>query len=352
MPKVTIVGQREFQVESGTNLLKFLQDAHYDQSLPATCGGRGSCSTCAVRLLKGGGPPNASEKDLLKDRLAKKWRLSCQVAVTEDLEIEVPGYEAAESLDIAPALVQDILDYAAEELPLRQIPSPQRITVRRLKEMRNRAEAIVDGGGDPQDFQILRSLLSYALAHDRIKEVPSKQPFTEKTVGLMLQVFAKRIPEEQPEEEVLTYPYFLYVIVAIFFFLTAGLSIYSVLVNAPLEEPATPSFTPNPEKAPWYFLGIQELLADSPNLGGFLTSVALGGVILPGLFVLFLFFLPYIEPYLEFWRRDRSRPPGRRLRDRPMAVTLFTLAILLFLFLIIIGTYFRGPQWQLVLPWQ
>lgn len=352
MPKVTIVGQREFEVESGTNLLKFIQGAHYDQSLPATCGGRGSCSTCSVRILKGGGPPTASEKDLLKDRLQKKWRLSCQVVVTEDLEIEVPGYEAAESLEIEPALLRDILDYAAEALPLRQISCSQRITVRRLRDMRHRAEVIVGGGGDPQDFQILRAILNYAVAHDRVKEIPSKQPFTDKTVNLMLQVFAKRIPEEQPEEEVLTYPYFLYVIVAIFFFLTAGLSIYSLLVNAPLEQPATPSFTPNPEKAPWYFLGIQELLADSPNLGGFLTSVAIGGVILPGLFVLFLLIIPYVEPYFEFWRRDRGRPPGRRLRERPVTTFLFTVAILLFLFLIIIGTYFRGPQWQLVLPWQ
>ena len=352
MPKISIIGQREFEVEPGTNLLKFLQGAHYDQSLPATCGGRGSCATCAVRVLKGGGPPNAAEKDLLKDRLAKKWRLSCQMTAAEDLELEVPGYESAESLEIEPDLLRDILDYAAEQLPLRRIPAPQRITVRRLKEMRHRVAAIVDGGGDPQDFQILRALLSYARAHDRIKEIPSKQPFTEKTVGLMLQAFAKRVPEEQPEEEILTYPYFLYVIVTIFFFLTAGLGIYSLLVNAPLEQPATPSFTPNPEKAPWYFLGIQELLADSPNLGGFLTSVAIGGVILPGFFVLFLVLIPYIEPYLEFWRRDLARPPGRRLRGRPVTVALFTVSMLLFLFLIIIGTYFRGPQWQFVLPWQ
>jgi len=352
VPKVTILGQEELEAPEGTNLLKLLQEKGYDRNLPATCGGRGSCSTCAVRILKGGGEPNPNEKDLLKERIEKKWRLSCQVEVTEDLEIEVPGYEVAEALEIEPELLGDILDYCAEHLPLAQIPSPQVITLKRLKDLRRRVYALVDGGGDPADFQVLTDVLRYALAQDRIKEVPSKHPFTERTVEMMIQVFEKRIPPPHEErEEILTYPYFLYVIVTIFFFLLAGLSLYALFVDAPLEQAATPTFTPNPEKAPWYFLGIQELLADSPNLGGFLNSIAIGGVILPGLFILFLLSIPYIEPYLEFWRPDKTKPPGRRLRERPVTVTLFTIAIMLFVGLVIIGTYFRGPNWEFVLPW-
>jgi ferredoxin len=352
VPKVTILGQQEFEVSSGTNLLTFIQEKKYDRNLPATCGGRGTCSTCAVRVLQGGGEPNVNEKDLLKDKIEKKWRLSCQIAVAEDLEIEVPGYEVAEALEIAPELLADLLDYCAEQLPLAEIRSPQAITRQRLRDLRRRAPALVDGGGDPEDFRVLRDLLIYALRHDQIKEIPSRYPFTEKTVEMMLAVFAKRIPAEEIEkEEILAYPYFLYVITTILFFLLGGLSLYALFVDAPLEQAATPAFTPNPEKAPWYFLGIQELLAISPNLGGFLNSIAIGGVILPGLFVLFLLAIPYIEPYLEFWRSNPYEPVGRRLRERPVTVTAFTLSMVLFVALILIGTYFRGPFWKWVLPW-
>lgn len=154
------------------------------------------------------------------------------------------------------------------------------------------------------------------------------------------------------DEEVLMYPYYLYVVVVILLVLVGGLSVYALFVDAPLEQPATPDFTPNPEKAPWYFLGIQELLADSPNLGGFLNSIAIGGVILPGLIVLFWLSIPYLETRLEFWRPNRTEPPGRRLGERPVTVTLYTLSILLFVGLVMIGTYFRGPNWEFVLPWQ
>jgi quinol-cytochrome oxidoreductase complex cytochrome b subunit len=122
-------------------------------------------------------------------------------------------------------------------------------------------------------------------------------------------------------------------------------------VDAPLEEAATPTFTPNPEKAPWYFLGIQELLAISPNLGGPFTSVAVGGVIIPSIFVFLLMALPYLESKLEFWRKDKNSPPGPRLRDRPVTTALFVFLMGGFVVLIIIGVYFRGPGWEWVTPW-
>jgi len=151
------------------------------------------------------------------------------------------------------------------------------------------------------------------------------------------------------DEEVLMYPYYLYVVVIILFVLVAGLSIYALFVDAPLEQAATPDFTPNPEKAPWYLLGIQELLAIAPNLGGFLNSIALGGVIAPAVFVVFWMALPFIEPYIEVF--NNGNKPGRRLHKRPVSVTLFTLSIAVYIVLIIIGTYFRGPNWEFVLPW-
>jgi len=94
------------------------------------------------------------------------------------------------------------------------------------------------------------------------------------------------------------------------------------------------------------------LLAISPNMGGPFTSVAVGGVIIPSLFVLFLVAMPYIEPWLEFWRKNKSSPPGPRMRDRPVTTALFFLVMGAFILLIIIGVYFRGPGWEWVTPWQ
>lgn len=350
MPKVVILGQKEFDVRPGTNLLKLIQEHRYDDQLPATCGGQGQCSTCAVRVFKGGGEPNQNELDVLgEEQLSQGWRLSCQINVTQDIEIEIPGYEVAEALQIEPGLVRDVLAYAAEKIPLRQLPSRQTLTVKRLKDLSNRVEALLDGGGDPSDFEALYTIFSYVSKEQKTKEIPTQFELTHEKVQKILEAFAKRLPTE--EEEIITYPYFLYVAFTILFVLTAGLGIYSVFRDAPLQEPATPSFTPNPEKAPWYFVGIQELLADSPNIGP-LTSVALGGVIAPTLFILILIAIPYIEPYLEFWRKDKSKPPGRRLRDRPVTTALFVFLIGAAIALIIIGQYFRGPQWEWVIPWQ
>ena len=353
MPKVIILGQEEIEVEEGANLLRVIQQHGYDRNLPATCDGRCTCSTCGVRVLRGGDEAKPCEKDLLKDQIEKKWRLSCQVLVEQDVEVEVPGYEVAEAMEIEPGLLADILDFAAEHLVYAGNPRPTGLSLKRLKDLRHRVEVIVEGGGDPADYKFLRDVLEELLERDLIKEIPSQHPFTERTIELMIQVFEKRIPEPIEErEEILTYPYYLYVVFTIFFLLLGGLSLYALLVDAPLEQAATPTFTPNPEKAPWYFLGIQELLADSPNLGGVFNSIAIGGVILPGLVVFFWLAIPYIEPYVEFRRSGRTRAPGRRLSERPVTVAAFTLSIFLFVVLVIIGTYFRGPNWEFVLPWR
>lgn len=196
MPKLTILGQKEFDVEAGTNLLTFLQENHYDQSLPATCGGRGTCATCAVRVKEGGGDPNANEKAMLKDRLEKGWRLSCQIDVAQDIQVEVPGYEVAEAMEIDPGLLADILDYCAEKLPLEEIPSSEALTRKRVRDLGRRVHALVDGGGDPADFKVLSDLLVYLLEAERAREIPSTHPFTTKTMEMMIQNFAERIPKE------------------------------------------------------------------------------------------------------------------------------------------------------------
>lgn len=117
---------------------------------------------------------------------------------------------------------------------------------------------------------------------------------------------------------------------AVFVVLVAAL-----LFNAPLEAPANPLHPPNPSKAPWYFLGLQEMVS---------YSAFWGGVGIPTLFVIGLLLVPYL---------DRS-PKGVGVwfsRHRILANSLFVLFLLVNLVLIIVGTFFRGPNWSLVVPW-
>ena len=158
---------------------------------------------------------------------------------------------------------------------------------------------------------------------------------TSKTYGLMEVVTGKPIFEtitaEEEEDTVFSYPY-AFVREAIALMVTvAGIMMISLFFNAPLEELANPAKTPNPAKAPWYFLGLQELVSH---------SALLGGVVAPALMVLALIAIPYLD-----------RNPSRRPSQRKWALWLFTFFVVANLVLIVVGTFFRGPGWALVPPW-
>ena len=157
----------------------------------------------------------------------------------------------------------------------------------------------------------------------------------DKTYGLMEVVTGKPIFEtvtpEEEEDTVFSYPYaFVREAVALMATVTTIMAI-SLFFKAPLEEMANPAVTPNPAKAPWYFLGLQELVSH---------SALLGGVVVPALMVIALIAIPYID-----------RNPSRRPRDRKWAIWLFTFFVVANILLIIVGTFFRGPGWAWVPPW-
>ena len=114
--------------------------------------------------------------------------------------------------------------------------------------------------------------------------------------------------------------------------MSAGLVIFSTFVNAPLRELANPNLTPNPSKAPWYFLGLQELLRY------FHPMVA--GVMIPTFILVGLAAVPFID-------RNPSTRPG----DRKLAITLFTMLFMFGAVLTIIGSFFRGPGFNWIWPW-
>lgn len=111
--------------------------------------------------------------------------------------------------------------------------------------------------------------------------------------------------------------------------------LWSLAVNAPLEAPADPTHPPNPSKAPWYFLGLQEMVS---------YSAFWGGIGVPTIFVIMLLLLPYLD--------RGTRGTGVWFsRHRLLAVTTFTLLLITNLIFVIIGTFFRGPNWALITPW-
>jgi hypothetical protein len=115
--------------------------------------------------------------------------------------------------------------------------------------------------------------------------------------------------------------------------LMALMTIFSALVRAPLLEQANFNQTPNPSKAPWYFLGLQELLT--------IWHPMVAGVTIPGMGLIVLMMAPYID-----------KNPATKPNDRKFAVCLFTLFLMFWAVLVIIGSFFRGPGFNFVYPWR
>ncbi len=128
----------------------------------------------------------------------------------------------------------------------------------------------------------------------------------------------------------------------------AVVSILSVFLRSPLEEPANPLVTPNPAKAPWYFLWLQEIVTDTTfHIGSFTVNGAfLGGVLLPGALILLLTIWPWL---------DRSPVAAAGLwfpKSRRMQNAVFLALVAVVLILTVIGTFLRGPYWHFYWPWQ
>ena len=128
----------------------------------------------------------------------------------------------------------------------------------------------------------------------------------------------------------------------------ASLSVLAVFLRSPLEEPANPLVTPNPAKAPWYFLWLQEIVTDTTfHLGGFTVNGAfLGGVLLPGALLTLLTIWPWLD-------RSPAGEAGRWLpRNRRLQNAVFLLFVLGVIVLTLIGTFCRGPYWHFYWPWE
>ena len=136
------------------------------------------------------------------------------------------------------------------------------------------------------------------------------------------------------EDTVFSWPNLLVAELTVLLLTIAGVMLVSIFFNAPLEQPVNIMHPPNPAKAPWYFLGLQEQVS---------YSAFWGGIGVPGIELLLLLMLPYI---------DRGKEGVGRwfARQRILANSLFLLFVIVNIGLIVIGTFFRGANWQFVSP--
>ena len=135
-----------------------------------------------------------------------------------------------------------------------------------------------------------------------------------------------------PVDKVHTWPHLLAVEFVAALVVLAFTLIFSIFVNAPLLALANLNETPNPSKAPWYFLGLQELLT--------MFHPMVAGVTIPGMGIFLLILAPFMD-----------KNPSNKPEDRKFAVSIFTVQLMFWAVLVIIGSFFRGPGFNFVAPW-
>jgi len=136
----------------------------------------------------------------------------------------------------------------------------------------------------------------------------------------------------EAQDKVHVWPHLLVIEFAAVLVVTAAMLVFSALVRAPLLGLADFNKTPNPSKAPWYFLGLQELLT--------MFHPMVAGVTIPGMGLFLLAVAPFVD-----------KNPSHAPTDRKFAISIFTLFLMLWAVLVIIGSFFRGPGFNFVFPW-
>src|SRR6202165_2788859 len=131
------------------------------------------------------------------------------------------------------------------------------------------------------------------------------------------------VRRREEEETVVTFPHLVWKEFLAGLAAFVVLMLVSIQVNAPLLQRANTAITPNPAKAPWYFVGLQELLERFPPV--------MAGVAFPSFVIIFMILTPYLD-----------RNPSRRPQDRRVAITLFTIYLCLAVSFVVIGVFFRS----------
>jgi hypothetical protein len=171
-----------------------------------------------------------------------------------------------------------------------------------------------------------------AVANDRLVEQLEADPKLAKT-------HHRKVEPWRPgwARELHVWPYLVRIEFLVTVIVTVILFVWSITLNAPLEEPANPNLTMNPSKAPWYFLGLQEMLV--------YFDPWIAGVVMPSIIMIGLMVFPYVD----------SNPLGNgyyTLKQRRFSLLMFGWGFLMWILLIFIGTFVRGPGWIWFWPGQ
>jgi len=140
------------------------------------------------------------------------------------------------------------------------------------------------------------------------------------------------------KEKILVWPDLVYIEFISLILCSVLLIVWSIVLQAPLEEPANPSVSPNPSKAPWYFLGLQEMLV--------YFDPWIAGVLFPTVILLGMMTIPFLDT-------NKKGSGYYSFAERKMAISLFMFFwLILWVFLIIVGTFLRGPNWNFFGPFE
>jgi hypothetical protein len=259
------------------------------------------------------------------------------------LGLPVPGEEGGEAE--APAAASDVEETPAAapagdapaEAPAASAPaedvtteSGTKIPAHLLERAKRRRAAAGGGGGD-----VAAAGTGAAAAATATLPAPTTTGPGGHTQRLLTVVKSGSIQQTRAEaqDKVHTWPHLLVVEFASILIVTASLLIFSAVVKAPLLGLADFNKTPNPSKAPWYFLGLQELLT--------MFNPQIAGVLIPGVALILLMFAPFID-----------KNPSAKPSDRKFAIAIFTIFVLMWAVLVILGSFFRGPGFNFILPWK
>ncbi len=270
---------------------------------------------------------------LLQRSKERRKALGLPVPGEEGGEAEAPAADApAEAGADAPAVEAPAAAAAASEPATEDATteSGTKIPAHLLERAKRRRAAAGGGGGD-----VAAAGTGAAAAATATLPAPTTTGPGGHTQRLLTVVKSGSIQQTRAEavDKVHTWPHLLVIEFASILILTAAVTIFSALVRAPLLGLADFNKTPNPSKAPWYFLGLQELLT--------MFHPMVAGVTIPGMGLFLLMVAPFVD-----------KNPSNSPRDRKFAIAIFTMFVMMWSVLVIIGSFFRGPGFNFIMPWK
>jgi hypothetical protein len=243
-------------------------------------------------------------------------------AAAETSAAEAPATEAGAPEEAAPA--------AAAESGGEQVTESKSGVPAHLLERSRKRKAALEGGGEAAPAAAGGARAAAAVA----APAPTSTGPGGHTQRLLTVVKSGSIQQARAEaqDKVHVWPHLLVIEFAATLSLMAFITVFSALVKAPLLGLADVNQTPNPSKAPWYFLGLQELLK--------MFHPMVAGVTIPGVALGLLAVTPYVD-----------KNPSHKPSDRKFAIVMMTMFMMMWATLVIIGSFFRGEGFNFVFPW-